>query len=118
MWSALHLEGEYAYGASLDGTVMEMFIQFLFSVIEKYTVGWGVETCPIWKIKYQKLIMQCPEKWWCHTSGRILFCTATEYKAPAALEGVNSVVVLMVSLLCLADKNGDLNKDLKLNQIL
>lgn len=47
MWSALHLEGEYAYGASLDGTVMEMLIQFLLSVIEKYTLGWGVETCPI-----------------------------------------------------------------------
>lgn len=47
MGSAIHLEGEYAYGASLDETVMEMFIRFLLSVIEKYTVGWGVETCPI-----------------------------------------------------------------------
>lgn len=63
--------------------------------------------------------MECPKKWKrCHTSGRVLFCVATGHKAPAALEGVYSVMVLMVSLLCLADKNGDLNKDLKLNQVL
>lgn len=62
--------------------------------------------------------MQCPETWWCDTAGRILFCIATEHKAPAALEGANSVMVLMVSSLCLADKNGDLNKVLKLNPIL
>lgn len=43
----MHLEGEYAYGASLDGTVMEISIQILLSVAEKYTVGWDVETCPI-----------------------------------------------------------------------
>lgn len=63
MWSALHLEGEYAYGAPLDGTFMELSIQFPLSVIEKYTVGWDLETCPISKMKYQNLIMQCPEKW-------------------------------------------------------
>lgn len=38
--------------------------------------------------------------------------------APAGLEAVISVMVLMISLLWLADKNGDLNKVLKLNQIL
>lgn len=41
------MEGEYACGASLDGTVMEMSLQFLLSVTEKHTVGWDVETCPI-----------------------------------------------------------------------
>lgn len=92
MWSAIHLEGEYACGASLDGTVKEMSFQVLLSVIEKYTVGWDVETCPIWKIKNWKFgVLK-----WCDTSGRILFSIATEHKAPTALEGVNSVMVLMV----------------------